>query len=87
MGCDPAMLIENNISRVNENIDTKVGSILISDMYRTKLKSKLMTTECQEDTLLTTFRLHVKVPLLSNRPINLIKVSKYAFFSENSLWV
>jgi len=37
------------------------------DMYRAKLKSKLMTTECQEHTLLTTFQLHVKVPLLWNR--------------------
>ena len=36
-------------------------------IYRAKLKSKLMTTECQEDTLLTTFQLHVKVPLLWNR--------------------
>ena len=36
-------------------------------MYRAKAKSKLMTTECQEHTFLTTFQLHVKVPLLWNR--------------------
>ena len=36
-------------------------------MYKAKAKSKLMTTECQEHTLLTTFQLHIKVPLLCNR--------------------
>jgi len=51
----------NNISQVNENIATNRFDPHFH-MYSAKPKSKLMTTECQEHTLLTTFQLHVKEP-------------------------
>ena len=58
-------LTQHIASRLKYQYKSRFDSHLY--MYRANLKSKLMTTECQEDTLLTTFQLHVKVPLLWNR--------------------